>query len=114
MRVIAARTTSLPGAVADPGGDAVVGRIFAGHDAGPGRTADLTRRIAAGELHPLSRDAVDVRTLVVLRALVAQVLPAKIIGKNENNVGAGLGLGLRRIQSPEPSQGAGQRQATLF
>ena len=78
--------------IADPRGDTVLGRIFASENARARRAANLAGRVAACELHPIGGDAVDVRTLVIGGALVAEVTPAKVIGKNENNVGPPLGF----------------------
>ena len=75
-----------------PSGDTMICWIFTGHNTRPGRTADLTRGVTTGEFHPFTRDTIDVRTFVVFRPLVTQVLPSEVISKNKQNIWPNFGL----------------------
>ena len=60
--------------------------VAARHEAGPRRRAER-KRVEAVEAHPLAAEPVDVRRLA-FAALVAQVLPAEVVGEEDHHVGA--------------------------
>ena len=70
----------------------MVRRVFAGENTGTRGAANLAGRVASSELHASGGDAVDVGAFVVGGALIAEIAPAKVVGKNENNVGPALGF----------------------
>ena len=85
-------TPRLARGVADPSRDTVVRRVFAGENTGTRGAANLAGRVASSELHASGGDAVDVGAFVVGGALIAEIAPAKVVGKNENDVGPPLGF----------------------
>ena len=105
--VAAAATPGLAGSVTDPRGDAVVRRVFAGENAGTRRTTNLAGCVTTCELHARGGDAVDVGAFVVSGALIAEIAPAKVVGKNEDDVGppldfvGGMNLCLAKRQADE-------------
>ncbi len=86
-------TPRLARRIANPSRDTVVRRVFAGENTGTRGAANLAGRVASSELHASGGDAVDVGAFVVGGALIAETAPAKVVGKNENDVGPPLGVG---------------------
>ena len=76
-----------PGCRAEPVGHPVPGRDLAGQDAGARGAADLAGRVRLSEARAGGRDAVDVRAFVVAAAAGAQVVPAQVVGQDEQDVG---------------------------
>ena len=75
------------------GGDAAERRldreallIAPGDESGPGRAAHRAVGVEVGQLHAVSRQAVDVRRLDVLRPVAADVGVADVVGDDEHHV----------------------------
>ena len=75
------------GGCPNPIGDANAGRVLPAHDGSAGGRANLAGRVAIGEAHPRLGKSIDVGSLVKGGALDGEVVDAKIIGENENDVG---------------------------
>ncbi len=67
-------------------GDADARGVSPGHDRGARRRAHRARGVAVGEAHPLRREAVDVRRLVVPAAVAGDVCPAEIVDEDQDDV----------------------------
>ncbi len=83
---------------ADPGG------VLPRHQSGAIRRANRCRGIRIGKTHPLLCEPVQIRRLVESVAVAAQLGPAKIVGKDKNNVRPACRFGCdkrhtRQIQS---------------
>ena len=76
-------TVCHPGWATNVLSDPMVGGIFTGEDAGPGRTAYLAGGIAPGEFYPLVGNAVDVGSLVKSGSLIGKVHRAEIVHQYE-------------------------------
>ena len=69
----------------------VADRVHPGEQRLPGGGADAGRRVEAGELHPLRGQPVDVRRPGVGRAAEAgDVVPAHVVGDEEDDIGPGV------------------------
>ena len=65
------------------------------HDAGPGWRADRAGGIRIGESHTLPGQPVDIRCFVESAAIAAELIPAEVIGKNQDDIrvdGRGLSM----------------------
>jgi hypothetical protein len=62
---------------------------LAGYDGGAGGRANLAGGVAISEAHAGFGEGVDMGRLVKGGALAGEVLDAKVIGKDENDVGFG-------------------------
>ena len=71
----------------DPIGDADTCGVLAAHDGGAGRGADLAGRVAVGETHSAFGDSIDVGSFVEGGAFDGEILDAKIVCEDEENVG---------------------------
>src|SRR5205823_2294729 len=89
------------------GVDAGARGVLAGHQAGP-RGGAILAVVVAGEAQALRGEAVDVRRLVVLRALAAQVRPAEVVGQDEDDIGPPGSLRPGRVQVGGEGQGDGE------
>ena len=70
----------------NPIGDVQPSRILAGHQRGPRRRANGARRVIGREPHAVAGQPVDVRRLVEIAAVAAEVGPTQIVGDDENDV----------------------------
>ena len=61
--------------------------VLAAHQRRARRLAVRAAGVAAGEPHPLRRQAVDVRRLVILAAVTGDVGVAEVVGEDEDDVG---------------------------
>ena len=82
------------GAARQPVGEIEPGRILAGHERGACRRADRTSGVGIGETLALRGEAIEVRRLVILAAVAAEIGPTEIVGEDDNNVGPDRILGL--------------------
>ena len=77
--------------------EAKAGAVAAGHQGGAGRGAGAVGRIAVGELHALVRQGIDVRrghaAASDASALPTQVVPAKVVREDDDDVRRPLGFG---------------------
>ena len=76
-------TPCLAGSIPNPGSDPMIGWIFPGENACPGRTAYLTGGIAPGEFHSLVGYAIDIGAFVKGGPLISEIPGAHIIYQNE-------------------------------
>ena len=67
----------------------VPGRILAGHQTGPTGGAIGSGGIRVHKNHPVFRQLVDMRALVVFRAHVTEIRPPHVVDKEEHDVGLG-------------------------
>ena len=74
------------GVRADPVRHTDAGRVSAGQEAGPARRADGAGRIGIRKPHALAGQPIEIRRLVEHAAVTAEILPAKIIDENEDEI----------------------------
>ena len=80
-------TRAAPAARRQPLGKQQTGGIPAGHNGRPSRRADIARGIAISKSHAFIGQAIDVRRLVVIAAVAAQILPTQVVYQEKNDVG---------------------------
>ena len=62
--------------------------MLAGHERATARRTDAATCIEIRELHPLRRDAVEVRRLDLRLPVAAEVAPSEVVGQDEDDVGS--------------------------
>ena len=62
------------------------GRVLTGHYRGSRRRADRTCSVGVGEQHTLLGQPVDIGRLVQVATVAGHILPAEVIGKDENKI----------------------------
>ena len=70
----------------DPVSDSMTRRGFAGHDAGPRRTAYPAGSVALIESHAAGGEGIDVWAFIKSTARVSQVLRAEVVYKNKQEI----------------------------
>jgi hypothetical protein len=70
----------------DPVGDVQPGGAFPCQNGGAGGRAHRAGGVGLGEFHPILRELVDVRRLVVLAAVAAEIRPAHVVDQHEDDV----------------------------
>jgi hypothetical protein len=73
------------------GVNVVARRVVAGEEAGAAGGAVASGGVAVGERHALAGEGVEVRGFVEVGALPADVLPAEVVGEDEDDVGPARG-----------------------
>src|SRR3989304_1472882 len=63
------------------------GRLFPRQDTAPSRRADRTGRVCIGELHPLTCQPVNIRSLIKPAPETPNISPPQIINQKEDKVG---------------------------
>jgi hypothetical protein len=98
-----------------PDGHTEARGMLAGHDGGAGRRAHRRGRVRLGEPHAVAGQAVEVRRLVQVGPVTAQVRPAQIVRQDQNNVGPpclGRQAGAGQRPAGQSRQAAAPRQGS--
>lgn len=85
----------------------VARRVGAGEKAGATRRAVTGGGVGVAEHHAGLREAIEIRRLVEIAALPADVLPTEIVGEDEDDVGRASGSG--SVEERDAKDGSDQR-----